>query len=215
MIADWARARDYSVETTNLYKEHYKLPNIKDFDMLVVMGGPMSVNDDVLYAWLAEERTLIREAIDSNKFVLGICLGAQQIAKALGANVSVNNHKEIGWHPIAFTDQALGLPILRGLNTAMTVFHWHSEKFDIPAGATLLASSAACVNQGFLYQDRVLALQFHIEMDTVTIEKIVEACSDELVADQYIQGKDTILEKTKRWQLERTLYQLLDNWLGR
>ncbi len=213
MIAEWAQANNHSINCTKFYQNDYKLPTADDFDMLVVMGGPMSVNDDTIYSWLAEERACIKAAIDADKYVLGVCLGAQQIARVLGAQVKANPCKEIGWYPIAFTDQALSLTLLSGLNNAMTVLHWHGETFDIPAGAIQLASSAVCANQGFLYQDKVLALQFHIEMDTLAVEQIVESCSNELIDEEHIQSESTILEGTKRYHLKRALFRLLDNWI--
>lgn len=214
MIAEWAQSKGHSINDTKFYESHYQLPNIEDFDMLVVLGGPMSVNDGAKYPWLAEERACIQEAMDADKYVLGICLGAQQIAKTLGAEVKANSQKEIGWYPIALVDQALGLPLLSGLNSAMTVFHWHGEKFDIPAEAIPLASSAICTNQGFIYQDKVLALQFHIEMDISAIEEIVEACASELIIEEGIQNKNAIMDGAKRYHLKRTLFQLLDNWIA-
>lgn len=213
MIAEWAESRGHTIEVTKFYEDKYDPPSLGDYDMLVVMGGSMSVNDEAVYPWLFEERDLIREAIISGKYVLGICLGAQQVAKVLGADVKVNKQSEIGWYPIAFHDHTLGLNLLRGINTALTVFHWHSETFDLPKGATSLASSAACLNQGFLYQDKVLALQFHIEMDALAIEKIVSACADELSNEEGVQEEHIILSGRKRYHLKRTLFQLLDNWV--
>lgn len=214
MVFEWAKSNGYSIDGTEFYKNDYKLPATRDFDMLVVVGGPMSVNDDALYPWLVEERAYIKKAIDSGKYVLGICLGAQQIAKALGAEVKPSRCKEIGWYPIALTDQALGLSLFNGLNTAMTVFHWHSETFDIPDGAIALARSRLCANQGFLYQSKVLALQFHIEMDAEAIQKLVEECSAELLSEEGIQEKHMIIREAEHYHSRRTLFQLLNNWIS-
>ncbi|VUD64521.1 Imidazole glycerol phosphate synthase subunit HisH [Thalassocella blandensis] len=214
LIADWATTQGHLLSSTKFYLDKYKLPELEDFDMLIALGGPMSVNNDSEHPWLVQERALLKEAIKANKYVLGICLGAQQIAKALDCQVKLKSSKEIGWYPISLTDQALRLPLFTGINTSLSVFHWHGEEFEVPSEGVLLASSAACKNQAFLYRDHVLALQFHLEMDIAAIEKIVEACSDELVDDKYIQSKSTILDKAKLYHLNLTLFRLLDNWLS-
>jgi GMP synthase-like glutamine amidotransferase len=112
------------------------------------------------------------------KPVLGVCLGAQLIAKALGARVYANSVKEIGWAPVSFADAALRDPLFTGLAEAEVIFHWHGETFDLPAGAELLASSVACRHQAFRVSDRIYGLQFHLE---VTPSMIVEWCHDEEV----------------------------------
>ncbi|MGH1441694.1 MAG: type 1 glutamine amidotransferase [Cellvibrionaceae bacterium] len=211
MIAIWAKNKGYSLTSTEFYKKDYVLPTVDDYDVLIIMGGPMSVSDK--YSWLADEKNCIKAAIDSGKYVLGICLGAQLIAQVLGAEVKPNTHKEIGWHPIAFSDAIVGHPIISGLNYSMTVFHWHGECFSIPEGAINIASSAACTHQGFLHQDKVLGLQFHLEMDEAAVKKIVNACGDELVASDYIQNAETIIQSASQHHLQRTLNLLLDNWL--
>ena len=99
------------------------------------------------------------------KHMLGILLGAQLIADVLGAAVKPHRHKEIGWFPIAFSDEMMGHPLLNGLNSAMSVLHWHGNHFEIPITALPMVSSQVCDNQGFLYENRVLGLQFYLEMD--------------------------------------------------
>lgn len=213
-IAQWVIDKGYSLTGTKLYDSNYTLPSIQEFDLLIVLGGPMSVNDEDLYPWLEEERRCIEEAIAAGKHVLGICLGAQQIAKTLGADVKRSQHKEIGWHPIAFSDDFAGHPLVSGLNQAMTVFHWHGETFDIPQNAIRLASSKLCKNQAFLHQSNVLALQFHLEMDKQAVEKIVNACEDELMYAGEVPSKKEILQQVSQHHLGLSLYKLIDNWLG-
>ncbi|MEZ8801213.1 type 1 glutamine amidotransferase [Vibrio splendidus] len=215
MIAEWASLKGYSIEATKFYEKAYRLPGIDDFDMLIIIGGPMSVNDGHAYPWLSAEKKLIKQSIDQGKYVLGICLGAQLIADVLGAKVAPMPQKEIGWFPIVFSDAMAGNAILSGLNLAMVVLHWHGERFDMPDNATPLASSAVCDNQGFIYGDRVLALQFHFEMDKESISRIVEACSNELVAGgPSIQATESIIAGATKYPLKRALFQLLDNWLS-
>ncbi|MCE2926320.1 MAG: type 1 glutamine amidotransferase [Rickettsiales bacterium] len=192
MIADWAEVRDHSVTIYPLY-ENALLPSIDAFEMLVVMGGPMSVGDEADYSWLVPEKAFIKAAIEADKYVVGICLGAQLIANALGARVYPNRVKEIGWFPVAIVDEAIGQPILSGLNSAMNVFHWHGDTFDLPQGAHLLMSSAECKNQAFLYNQRVLGLQFHLEMTEVGIKSIIAHCKEDIVPSASIQPEEEIL----------------------
>jgi len=176
------------VGVTRLYAGD-PLPLCADVDLLVVMGGPMSVNDEAEYPWLVAEKTLIAEAIASGRAVIGVCLGAQLIAGALGCRVYQNVEREIGWFPIESTPEGR----TSGLNIDGTVFHWHGETFELPAGATLLASSAGCVNQAFSIGPRVLGLQFHLEVSPSDVRNMVEHGRHELAPSRFVQGEAEIL----------------------
>src|SRR5262245_10782835 len=155
-ILTWLGQQGASVTSTRLFEPH-TLPPVDDFDLLVVMGGPMSVNDETEHPWLVAEKRLVREAIDRGRAVVGVCLGAQVIASALGCRVYRSDEREIGWFPIrgARTRGAEAPPPhVMGWPDTLTVFHWHGETFDLPAGAVLLASSEGCVNQAFQIGDR-------------------------------------------------------------
>jgi GMP synthase-like glutamine amidotransferase len=191
MIADWAKAQGYSLTTCLVY-ENASLPALETFDMLVVMGGSMSVGDEAKYPWLSFEKTLIQTAIEANKYILGVCLGAQLIASVLGAKVYPNHAKEIGWFPVTIIEDAFGLS---NLNHSINVFHWHGDTFDLPQGSRLLMSSAACKNQAFLYQEKVLGLQFHLEMTEIGIKNIITHCKEEIVLSNTIQSVDEMLSK--------------------
>jgi GMP synthase (glutamine-hydrolysing) len=128
---------------------------------LVVMGGPMSANDDLDY--LREEMRLMERALADSKPILGVCLGAQLLAKTLGARVYRNPVKEIGWGTVTLTPAADADPLFGGLPGVIEALHWHGETFDLPPGAQLLASSDICVNQAFRAGERAWGLQFHIE----------------------------------------------------
>ncbi len=134
---------------------------------VIVMGGPMSANDG--FPWLRRELDLIAAAIEAGKPVLGVCLGAQLIAKALGAAVYRNAVKEIGWEPVHWTAAAEADRLLAGLRQPEMVFHWHGETFDLPGGAEHLAWTQACRNQAFRWGDRVWGLQFHLEVTPAMI----------------------------------------------
>ena len=215
MIEDWAKARGLNISATRFYEKH-TIPNIDDYDALVIMGGPMSVHDEGIYPWLSEEKKHIKQAIKAGKYILGVCLGAQLIADVLGTKVSNAPVKEIGWFPIAWSDAAMGHKIISGLNPAMNVFHWHGEQFEIPKGAVHLASSKTCKTQAFLYNEKVLGLQFHLEMNETAIEKIIENCGDEIATPSpTIQSAEIIKEKLGDIAACQTaLYKILDNWLS-
>jgi len=168
-----------------------KSPQISQIDALIVMGGPMSVNDEAQFPWLVEEKKFIRDFIHSRKPVLGICLGAQLIASALGAKVYPSTEKEIGWFPIRGTfsvDQNLF-----HFPRALEVFHWHGETFDLPSFATGLARSEKCRNQAFQIGRTVIGLQFHLETTPKVAQKMVTYCGNELVDAPYIQTAEEIL----------------------
>ncbi|HSB14852.1 MAG TPA: gamma-glutamyl-gamma-aminobutyrate hydrolase family protein [Bryobacteraceae bacterium] len=146
---------------------------------LIFMGGPMSVNDNLPF--LEAELRLIERAVAAGKPVLGVCLGAQLIARALGARVYRNEAKEIGWFPVHFTKECAGDSLFDGFNGPETVFHWHGETFDLPEGARLLASSDACRNQAFRWGRNVYGIQFHLEVTPEMIGDWLtedENCSD-------------------------------------
>ena len=158
LLADVIRERGFTLRTTALYG-HELLPSTGDFDVLIILGGPMSIHDEAEYAWLRAEKELIAASIREGKKVLGICLGAQLIAAVCGARVYPNPQKEIGFWPMRWRNGGFG-----PAEEVETVFHWHGETFDLPEGAVVLASTAACVNQAFSLGDRVLAVQFHPEV---------------------------------------------------
>ena len=182
-IAEWARERDLPVAVTRLY-EGDPLPEAKSGDVVVAMGGPMGVGDTDRYPFLAPEIQWLREAADRGHSMVGVCLGAQLIAAALGAEVRRNGDVEIGWFPVHWSASGGGLP---GPGESTTVFHWHGDTFDLPAGAERLASSPACANQGYLVDGRIVGLQFHIETTPDLVEGMIENCGDELVDAPWIQ----------------------------
>jgi GMP synthase (glutamine-hydrolysing) len=139
-----------------------------EYGGLIFMGGPMSANDPLPY--LAREMRFIAQAVSYGKPVLGICLGAQLVARSLGARVYRNAVKEIGWYDVSLTPEAAEDPLFREIPGPETVFHWHGETFDLPHGASLLASSAGCRNQAFRVGRRIWGLQFHLEVTPTMIE---------------------------------------------
>ncbi len=157
-----------------------ELPDATSFDALLILGGPMNVDQHDRYPWLVQEKAYIRRAIDDRKPVIGVCLGAQLIARALGASVTRNPVKEIGWDAVSLTSNGQRDPVFRGLPTLFPVFQWHGDTFTKPDGATLLASSTRCAHQAFRYADRTYAFQFHVEMTPEIITECVRLHTKEV-----------------------------------
>jgi GMP synthase-like glutamine amidotransferase len=149
---------------------------------------------------MGPEKKLIRETIDAGKRVLGICLGAQLIAAALGAKVFKNPHREIGWFPIQRSPEANQHPFGELFPSQADVFHWHGDTFDLPKGAIRLASSAGCLNQAYAVSNHVLGLQFHLEMTPFGAEQLTIHCADELGAAPYVQSPEQILAEPSRFE---------------
>jgi GMP synthase-like glutamine amidotransferase len=186
------RLKEAGYEVTNTqFFASAELPDLNPIDLLVVMGGPMSVNDEDAFPWITREKIFIRDAIESGKRVLGICLGAQLIASALGAEVYHNPAKEIGWFPIAGIAANDGTAF--SFPPEMKVFHWHGETFDLPPKAVLLARSQGCEHQAFQIGSSVIGLQFHLESTPESVRELVARCRDELIPSRFVQTEASIL----------------------
>lgn len=138
--------------------------DVSDLEGLIVMGGPMNVDEVHKYPYLLPEVQLIEKVLSEKKPVLGVCLGAQLMAKALGSRVFPNPTKEVGWHPIKMTAQAKQDRHFKKFPETIDVLHWHGDTFDLPKDAVHLAETKACANQAFRYNDNSYALQFHFEV---------------------------------------------------
>jgi GMP synthase-like glutamine amidotransferase len=195
-IETWLQAKGFEITATRFYEENPILPKLDDIDVLIVMGGPMGVYDDHRYPWLHAEKIFIEDAINAGKKVMGICLGAQLIALCLGAFVNTARYKEIGWHPVCSTPATTRVSWFESLfRDQPTVFHWHGDQFEIPYGAYDLLSSAANRNQAFLYQENVLALQFHLEVTRDSMKSMIEEGQSELIPGPFVQDETTILKE--------------------
>jgi GMP synthase-like glutamine amidotransferase len=216
-LADLFSSRGHEISCTHLYKPE-SLPPLDDFDALVIMGGPMGVYDDDRYPWLAAEKRFIREVIDSTcKPVLGICLGAQLIAHSLGATVSRNQHREIGWFPLQLAPE-LQQSSWASISNEPTImaFHWHGDTFSIPPEAIPIGSTEACPNQGFIINDRIVALQFHLETTFDSASALISHCGDELDDTTYVQSALHILAQSDNFAaIHGTMKRLISQWLRR
>jgi GMP synthase (glutamine-hydrolysing) len=219
-IDDWVHDRGHALSGTHLFRPA-DFPRPDDVDLLVVMGGPMNIYEHDVHPWLAPEKTFIRSVIDAGKGVLGICLGAQLAADALGAPVTKGAHPEIGWFPVTLTAEAATLaPVFGGFPQQFTAFHAHGDTFAIPAGAIGVASSAACANQAFAYDlGRVVGLQFHLESTPVLVARLIEHSAEQLArphTEPWVQSPEQMLNPGAPYEACRTLlFSLLDRMVAR
>ena len=193
-ILEWARYKGFRISSTQFYQGE-SLPDFNQVDLVLIMGGTMSIHDEKAYPWLKEEKEFIKQAIEKDKPILGICLGAQLLADVLGAKVFKNKYKEIGWFPVKRARLNQNSPIEKIFPEEFMAFHWHGETFDIPEHAYNIGSSAACSNQGFIYKDNVIGLQFHLESTEKSIKNLINNCGNELVEDTFIQTREIILSQ--------------------
>lgn len=220
-IQAWLEATGYDITVTRFY-ERPELPVAQEVDFLVVMGGPMSVNDQEAYPWLVAEKSFIRDVIEAGKPVLGICLGAQLIASAMGGVVRPNPVKEIGWFPVEGVkpDPLLARGGSFRFPSVVQAFHWHGETFELPSRAIRLARSEACENQAFQLGRSVIGLQFHLETTPESARQLVAHCGDELVDGPYIQPREEILSVSAatyeviHWMMEQVLVYLHESRPG-
>lgn len=213
-IEAWIKQKGHSISFTHLFNNGL-FPSLNDFDALIIMGGPMSVHDENDFAWLKKEKEFIAETINQQKKIIGICLGAQLIADALGKKVYNNKEKEIGFMPVRLTENALQNNLFKDFNAEEIVFHWHGETFDLPDGAIHLAYTDACVNQAYMIGNNIIALQFHLEVTPEIVKDMVEHEGHELIPARYIHSAEEILSELH--YLERNkkiLFGLLDKFFA-
>jgi GMP synthase (glutamine-hydrolysing) len=175
-MEDFFHGSNIDFRIVEIFRED--IPPIEHADTLIIMGGPMSVNETDVYPFLKKEEELLKEFIRKGKKVFGICLGAQMMAKALGAKVYAGSEKEIGWYDIELQGDGVRDPLIKSLALhprardfwkKFKVFHWHGETFDLPEGAERIARSVLYPNQAFRYGRNAYAFQFHIEVRKETI----------------------------------------------
>lgn len=197
-IEKWVQKKQHQLSSTKFFRESV-LPDLSDFDFLIVMGGPMNIYDTKKYPWLTEEKEFILKTVQS-KTVLGICLGAQLIADVLGAKITANAYKEIGWFPITKSPQLQASPLSKAFPEQLEAFHWHGDTFSLPKNSIPVAGSEACANQGFFYDDRVLGLQFHLETTPQSAKELIDHCADEIIDAPFIQSPEIMLADEKKFK---------------
>ncbi|MFE5321321.1 type 1 glutamine amidotransferase [Paenibacillus sp. NPDC056579] len=209
-IASWAAEKGYDI-TVMSPPDGFRAPSLDTFELLVILGGPMSAYHDAEHPWLTEEKSFIRQAVEEGKKVLGICLGAQMLSEALGGRVYRSEHKEIGWHPVKRL--RIEHPLFSGVPEQFYSFHWHGDCFDIPEGAVSLAYSDACRVQAFAYGEQVLGLQFHLETTASCMTTMLDRWHDELADTPFIQKAEQMVGQAYRTEHSFTiLKQILSNY---
>jgi GMP synthase (glutamine-hydrolysing) len=181
---------------------------------LVVMGGPMGVYESGRYPYLVDEMRLIESALRESKPVLGVCLGSQLLASALGSPVTKGRQKEIGWFPVALRSEAAADALWHGVERSFTALHWHGDVFDLPRGAVHLASSELTACQAFCYGRNAYGLLFHIEATAETLAGMTEAFPEEL-AEACASGRQILEQSRQRLpQLEQIAHTVFGRWVG-
>jgi GMP synthase-like glutamine amidotransferase len=203
----------HTLTTTHWYKSD-QAPSLDSFDFLIVMGGPMGVYDDDRYPWLTAEKQFIASAIANGKKVLGICLGAQLIASVLGAQVTRNAHREIGWFPLAINADVNKHPVAKILAECANVFHWHGDTFALPPQAQLIASSAACANQAYIIDNQVYGFQFHLETTEQSASALIQHCAEDLDNSAYVQTAEEIMRNKENFiAINKAMSAVFNQWL--
>ena len=149
---DWLSGRSHDV-TVHLLHRGDPLPDLEKTDWIIILGGPMNVDDVTEYPWLAQEKNLLKAAIEKQKICLGLCLGGQLLAQTLGGQVTPNKHWEVGWKNID----------VQGRASPLRIFQFHQDQFSLPPGAERMATNQITLNQAFRYRDHVVGVQFHPE----------------------------------------------------
>ncbi len=155
--------------------------NLDGYHAFIILGGPMGAYEEDVYPYFYQVEKLVREAVAKDIPTVGICLGGQIIARALGADVGPNPKKEIGWSLINILDEGKSSSLFYGMPNILSVFQWHEDTFSLPKGAVLLASSEECRNQAFVYRKNIFALQFHLEVNPDMIKNWTELYRNELI----------------------------------
>ncbi|NNM53631.1 MAG: C26 family cysteine hydrolase domain-containing family [Spirochaetales bacterium] len=209
----WLLAHGHQLSRTAYFLPESSYPQPDDLGLLIILGGPMSVYDHRDYPWMAQEFEFIRRCLKAQIPILGICLGAQILAHLLGGTVKPNREKEIGWFPVTW---AQPLPVwLAGekMPKDPVFFHWHGDTFTLPPQAQRLASSQVTPEQGFLWGDRVVALQFHGEIDAAALDQFLVSGSAELSPAPYIQTAEKMKELTSLARQTAPFMELLLTYL--
>lgn len=202
-IQEWSRDHGHEMYIYHPY-QFGNLPTADETDMLIILGGPMSPNDDL--TWIKQERVLIQQLLEAHKPIFGACYGAQQIAKTLGYAIKKAPHKEVGWAPVYLKSD-----IIPNIPEKLTALHWHEEMFEVPEQADLLFSSDLVKNQGFVMNGNVIGLQFHFEPTADNVREI--AVNDDqypLDHNDLNQTGNEIIQHGVPAENKRVMYRLLD-----
>jgi len=210
-IATWLAKHNAQTDYIRFYQG--QTPPAEDLpDLVIALGGPMSVNDEAEHPWLEDEKRHVRALLSAQVPLLGICLGAQLVASATGQRVYPGPEREIGWFPIYATGN-IDTADTFSFPATLDAFHWHGETFDLPPGAQHIARSAVCENQAFQLGRRCIGVQFHLETTRQSMLSMLEHCAEDLqTTNRYVQRKDIIEAADDGYYaaVNRVMDQLLD-----
>jgi GMP synthase-like glutamine amidotransferase len=176
------------------------IPALNSHSGLIVMGGPMGADDEAIFPWMASEKRLLESALKQDLPILGFCLGAQLLARVLGAQVSPMGHKEIGWWPLEKESDAESLDMLKTFPDRFTGFHWHGDAFELPPGARRVFRSEGCSEQGFVWGDRAWGFQFHPEIGVEEANILISHCGHELEEKgRWVANAEAISNPNAEW----------------
>ena len=210
-IGEWAAIKGAEITSTRADMGH-SFPDLQDFDIVVIMGGKMGVYEEDKFPWLIEEKNFIAKSIQKGKLVLGICLGSQLIASALGARVFPNLEPEMGVFPVYFNESAASDEVFSHFGKQLDVLHIHNDTFDLPKGAVCMASSKLTPNQAYKYGSNVFAFQFHFEVNQSQLIAFRERAFDDTMTGSWIQSGSAIMSYSELIQSNNAiLYKVLDS----
>jgi GMP synthase (glutamine-hydrolysing) len=209
----------FRIRYVNFGRDPQQRPSLDRYAALIVLGGPMNAHQIDTYPNLAAEVEMIREAVDDGMSVLGICLGAQLLAKALGGRVARNEHREIGWYDVRLTAAGRADPVLSSFASRQRVFQWHEDGISLPPDVPPLASSPASPVQAFRYGDHAYGFQFHLEVDASLVERwlTVPANQPMLAAESGRVDPQQIRQQTNEWigELQALSRRTFSRWIDR
>ncbi len=214
-IEIWAKRKSHPISFTNVYRYEKYPETVEDIDMLIVMGGPQSPEttlEECPYFNTEAEMNFIRKAIDADKKVLGVCLGAQMIGEAFGAKVERSPNREIGVYDIILTNEAKDEPFFSTLPQTFPSGHWHGDMPGLTSDAKVLAFSEGCPTQIVKFTPKVYGFQCHLEFTSETIKAMIENSGDEIIQNihlPFVQTSEELLEYNYS-EMNKILYQFLD-----
>jgi GMP synthase-like glutamine amidotransferase len=210
-VAEWAAERGHQLVRVQASRGAF--PSVSDFDLLVVLGGPMSTGDTLRHPWLVAEKEFIGRCVDEGVMTLGICLGSQLLAEAIGGSVRKSSEPEIGWYPVTLAPAATDAPYFSGWPREFVAGHWHGDTFDLPEGVGSCASSELTANQAFVARGgRAVGLQFHLEWTPEALRALTLADPEDLATPgRWVMASDALLGDPERFAANRALlFRLLD-----
>jgi GMP synthase-like glutamine amidotransferase len=214
-ISFWASKKGYPVNQTYICNNE-PLPATDSFDWLMVMGGSQHAWDIQNNPWLQAEKKFLKDVLAEGKIILGICLGAQLLAEALGGRTFPNKHEEIGWHEVSLNQQGRSSFLFENAPSSFIAFHWHSDHFSLPRDCTTLAYSKASENQAFVCSTRpVVGLQFHPEYTREMVRYFAGKPGQNWIPDKFVSSTDEVRAKTDEIQENYWLMELLLNNMER